>query len=71
MPAFVIKRKGHGKQIGNKVTKYTKNGAFGFFHWDYFFVDHEPVTAGAIYRFSVTGAFLRFAPALLLAGYPL
>jgi hypothetical protein len=70
MPALVFKRKGHVKQIGDKFTKYTKNGAFGFGYRHYFFVDHELVTVGAVHRFLIPGAFVPVASPLLLAGYP-
>ncbi len=50
---------GHVKQIGNKFTKYTKNGAFGFFNWHYFFVDHELITPCFVFFFQQAGAFLR------------
>ena len=41
MPIFNY---GHGKQIGDKFTKYTKNATLCFFNKYYFFVDHELIT---------------------------
>jgi len=59
---------GHVKQIGNKFTKYTKNGSFGFFHRHYFFVDHELITIGAFHFFFFTGTFFTFSAIILSAG---
>ena len=47
---------GHVKQIGNKFTKYTKNGAFGFFNRDYFFVDDELITPRFVFVVQQAGA---------------
>jgi len=47
----ILLKTGHEQQIGDKFTKYTKNGAFGFFNGHYFFIDHELVTPCLIPRF--------------------
>jgi hypothetical protein len=44
-------------KIGDKFTKYTKNGAFGFFDRHYFFIDHERVTFGFIPSVRQAGDF--------------